>query len=369
MVSVARRNLFQDKVRLLVSTGGVAFALLLILALDGVVEGSLTQITAYITNTGADVYVAQSGVRTMHMSASALPLTAADEVSAVDGVESVTPILYTTNPVESEEGRSLAYIIGFHSELGIGGPWDVVEGSADLSPGEVVFDATAARRLGVGVGDQVSLLGRSFVIRGLSSGTFTITNSVAFIRFDDFARLRDLPRTASYLLVSLEPGIDPAVGARAIQARVPEIEAMTRGEFEAEEGRVVRDMTAQIMVVMNGAGFVIGLIAVALTIYTATLAKIGEYGVLKALGARSDWLYRLVFEQALVSVTLGAGTAVALAYALSAIFGLVLPEVPLRITPTSIAKVAIGGGVIAVLSAALPVRKVGRLDPATVFRR
>ncbi|MHB0980279.1 MAG: ABC transporter permease [Thermoleophilia bacterium] len=369
MVSVARRNLFQDKARLLISTGGVAFALLLILALDGVVEGSLSQITAYITNTGADVYVAQAGVRTMHMSASALPLTTADEVSAVEGVRSVAPILYTTNPVESEGGRSLAYIIGFRPDRGVGGPWKVVEGSADLSLGEVVLDEIAARKLGVGVGDRVSLLGNPFVIRGLSSGTFTITNSVAFIRFDDFARLRDLPRTAGYLLVFLEPGVGPADGARAIKDQVPGVEAMTWARFESEEGRVVRDMMAQIMVVMNSAGFVIGLVAVALTIYTATLAKTREYGVLKALGARSTWLYRLVFEQALVSVALGAVAAVVLAYALSAIFSLALPEVPLRITANSVAKVALGGGVIAVLSAALPVRRVAALDPASVFRR
>src|SRR3972149_10676497 len=94
MVSLARRNLFQEKARLLISVGGVAFALLLVLALDGLVAGSLAQITAYINSTGADVYVAQSGVRTMHMSASALPLSKAADVRLVDGVERVEPILY-----------------------------------------------------------------------------------------------------------------------------------------------------------------------------------------------------------------------------------------------------------------------------------
>lgn len=53
-----------------------------------------------------------------------------------------------------------------------------------------------------------------------------------------------------------------------------------------------------------------GVRSVAPIFYTATLAKIRGYGVLKALGARSAWLYRLVFEQALVSVALGAAAVV-----------------------------------------------------------
>src|SRR3990172_10019955 len=110
MVSVARRNLFQEKARLLISVGGVAFALLLVLALDGLVAGSLAQITAYINNTGADLYVAQLGVRTMHMSSSALPLSKVDEIRRVDGVARVEPILYSSGFVVAGEGRSLAYV-------------------------------------------------------------------------------------------------------------------------------------------------------------------------------------------------------------------------------------------------------------------
>src|SRR3972149_6201543 len=111
MVSVARRNLFQEKARLLISVGGVAFALLLVLALDGLVAGSMAQITAYINHSGADVYVAQAGVRTMHMSSSALPLAKAEEIRRVPGVAAVAPILYASNAVVSGDRRSLAYVI------------------------------------------------------------------------------------------------------------------------------------------------------------------------------------------------------------------------------------------------------------------
>ena len=43
----------------------------------------------------------------------------------------------------------------------------------------------------------------------------------------------------------------------------------------------------------------------ALTVYTATLARRAEYGVLKALGAHNFDLYRVVLGQAFISVGLG----------------------------------------------------------------
>ncbi len=369
MVSVARRNLFQEKSRLLISTGGVAFALLLVLALDGILAGSLAQLTAYINNTRADVYVAQSGVRTMHMSTSALPVSKVDEIRKVDGVAGVEPILYASNAVVAGDNRAVAYIVGFDSEQARGGPWRLASGSSDLKQGETVVDAVTATKLGVGLGDDVLILGKLFRVRGLSAGTSNFVNSIAFIRQKDFVALRGQPDTASYFLVWLAEGVSPEEGARRINANVRDVGALTRAEFAGEEARVVRDMSAEIMVIMSAIGFLIGLAAVGLTIYTATLAKIREYGVLKALGASNAWLYRLVVEQAFWSVAIGAGSSVALALALSLIFGVIMPDVPLRIELESVIKVFIGAGAIAVVAATVPVAQIARLDPIVVFRR
>ncbi|MCZ7665318.1 MAG: ABC transporter permease [Thermoleophilia bacterium] len=369
MVSVARRNLFQEKTRLLISTAGVAFALLLVLSLDGVLAGSLNRITAYINNTKADGYLAQPGVRTMHMSTSALPLSKVDEVEQVAGVREVVPILYTTNPVVAGERRSLAYVIGFDPARGRGGPWELRAGSEALGPREAVLDAEAAATLDVGLGDDVLILGAPFRVRGLSAGTSTITNSVVFVRFDDFAALRRMPSTASYLLIWFADSLTPEEGVRRVAAQVGDVQAMTRSEFAGEEERVVRDMSAQIMVVMNGFGFAIGLAAVALTIYTLTLSKVREYGVLKALGAGRPWLYRAALEQAFWSVGIGAVVAVALALGLSLAFSVLVPNTPLAVEAASVLKVLMGAAAISLLSAGIPIGQIARVDPAQVFRR
>ena len=70
---LARRNLSQNRVRLVASIGGVALALSLVLALDAIFAGVSNQLTAYIDRAGADVWVGQAGVRNLHMVASSCP--------------------------------------------------------------------------------------------------------------------------------------------------------------------------------------------------------------------------------------------------------------------------------------------------------
>lgn len=50
--------------------------------------------------------------------------------------------------------------------------------------------------------------------------------------------------------------------------------------------------------IMSAIGFLIALAVVALTLFTATLAKLREYAVAKAIGAGSAWLTRTVLAQA-----------------------------------------------------------------------
>ncbi|MHB1131029.1 MAG: ABC transporter permease [Chloroflexota bacterium] len=368
MVPLARRNLLQDRVGLLVSVGGVALALLLILALDGIVAGSLDRLTAYIKNTGAQIYIAQPQVRSMHMAATAIPLSKAAQVRTMPGVGQVDPLLYASSAITAGDKRQLAYVYGFEPAGSRSGPWQLAAGSAELGPGEAVIDALAASQLGVGLGDEVWLLGRPFRVRGLSEGTYNFINSLAFVRLDDFAAARGQSDTASYLLVWLLGDESAEQAAARIRAAVADVEVTTSAQFAREEASLVRDMTAEIMVIMNTIGFIIGLAAAGLTVYTATLAKLPEYGVLKALGAGNGWLYRTVAAQAIWSVALATVIAIALAYGLATAGATLVPGLYVLIELESVARAVGAAGVIAVVAALLPVRQVAGLDPASVFR-
>ena len=101
MIRLAFRNLFQNKGRLVISVGGVALSLLLVLALDAVFAGVERRITAYIERSGADVWVSQEDVLNMHMASSSLPDSVARKVRHMPGVAAASSILYLTNNVPS----------------------------------------------------------------------------------------------------------------------------------------------------------------------------------------------------------------------------------------------------------------------------
>ncbi len=94
------------------------------------------QITAYMDNSGADIFVSQSGVENMHMAASSLAVFDIDKVKGISGVQSVTPIQYTTNMVVVGTDRNLAYIIGLPENAEMGGPWKISTGSNHENLGE-----------------------------------------------------------------------------------------------------------------------------------------------------------------------------------------------------------------------------------------
>ena len=121
-VPLARKNLFQDRRRALLAVCGVAAPLVLVLVLDGVFAGAMRQVTAYMRNSPADVFVSQQDVRTMHMSATAIPSDTVDAVRAVDGVAWAEALRYTTSIVDTGDASRLTYVFGYDVASGRAGP-------------------------------------------------------------------------------------------------------------------------------------------------------------------------------------------------------------------------------------------------------
>ena len=368
MVRLALRNLFQSKARLVVSVSGVALALTLILALDAIFLGAQQRLSAYIDESGADVFVAQRGVRTMHMSGSVLPTSIVDDIRRLPGVAAADPILYVASPVVLGSRRAPAYVIGLAPDATLGTPWRIAEGESIPRPGEAIIDRIVAGQSGVRVGDTVQILGRQLTLVGLAEGTTNLVNSIAFIALEDFASVRGGAPVVSYVLVKAAPGESPAALAERIETNIAGVTALSRQAFAREERSLTRDMMTDVITVMNLVGFLIGLSVLALTVYIATFARRTEFGVLKAIGAGNLHLYRVVLVQAVLSVVLGLAIALAFTLLLSAVVPLAAPELTLAVGLPSLAKAAGLSLVIAGLAAVLPIRQIAGVDPAVVFR-
>jgi putative ABC transport system permease protein len=365
-VPVGRRFLFAEHRRAALTVLGVSAALLLVLLLRGIFAGAIDQVTYYVRTSPAEVFVSQGGVRTMHMSASAVPPDAAAQIRRVAGVDWVSPIGFASGSVSGPEGTQLSYLIGYATGTGRGGPIDLVTGRA---PGEeeAVVDEQAAAALGVGVGDTVSVLGARLEVVGLSSGGSSITNTSVFVSQREFARSHhDLP---SYLLVGTASSEDAStVVAERIRKAVPEVTVQTREEFAASEARIVTDMSADLLRLMSTIALLIALAVIALGLMTATLNRIREYAVLKALGATTGRLAGSVTVQVLWTVALAALLAGVLSLLLSWTVPLFAPAVAIRVTAAAFLQTTLGALAVGLFAALWPLRRIATLDAATAFR-
>jgi len=369
MFRLAVRNLLQNRTRLLISVGGLGLALTLVLFFDAVFTGASGRLTLYINRAGADVWVSQEGVRTMHMSVSALPASVADDVRAVPGVQEAMPILYASDLIQARGNGYPAYVFGLPGDATLGRPWRITDGAGTAGPGEVIIDDSIAHKAGLQVGDRVNVLGKELKIAGLTAGTSSLINSVSFTSFQEFAAVARRGQVISFVLVKVKAGETPEAVASRIRQSVPGVTVQTRQQFATQERKLVNDMSADIISIMNAAGFLVGLAVVALTVYIATLARRREYGVLKAIGLRNGLLYRTVVIQAFLSVVAGLVAGLALTLLLSALIPRFDESLVLTVSISSLLRTALVSGLIASAAALLPIRQIASLDPAMVYRR
>lgn len=364
-VPVGRRLQFADPRRATLTVLGAAASLLLVLVLGGIFAGAVDRVTYYIRTSPADVFVSQAGVRTMHMSASALPADIATDAARVPGVAWASRIGFASGSLAGPGGRQLTYLIGYDPTSGRGGPARLVAGRAPRL-GEAVLDEQAADQLGVRLGTRFTVLGAPVTAVGLSSGGSSITNTTVFVGLDTFAGIRG-PQPA-YVLVGTTPGVDPDRVARRLERALPAVTAQTREEFAESEARVVTDMSADLLRMMSTIGLLIALAVIALGLVTATLNRLHDFAVLKALGSTTRRLAGAVAVQVAWTVALATAVATGAAVVLAQVLPAVAPAVDIVITPAAVVRVASLTVVVGLVAALWPLRRIAAVDAATAFR-
>ena len=113
-------------------------------------------------------------------------------------------------------------------------------------------------------------------------------------------------------------------------------------------------------------GVLVGVVVVALTLYTSTMEHLKEFGTVKAIGGSNADIYRILAEQSVIAAVLGF--AVGGALALAAGPGMAKAGLKLIITPDFGVTVLVGTVLLCLAASLVSFRKVAALDPALVFR-
>ena len=113
-------------------------------------------------------------------------------------------------------------------------------------------------------------------------------------------------------------------------------------------------------------GVLVGLITVALSMFSSVVEKLRQFGTLKAIGATNGDLARLLFIQALIYAFLG--TFIGLGFTAAMVQGMRNPQLT-PILPMSASFISLGVMVgVCVAASVLALMRLRKVEPAMVFR-
>ncbi len=373
MISLAWRNLFHDKVRLAVTLVGIVFALVLILVQFGLFLGFLDTSSNIVAASGADLWI--SAPEIPHVNGGAV-FNESKRYQALEtpGVARVDKwILFFVLWKLPSGAQESVQVVGFDLKSGLGGPWNIVQGSYDDLRGDdtVMIDELYAPLLGVKkIGDVVEISDRRARVVGFTRGIRSFT-TIPYI-FTSFKNAQNYTpveqQQTMFLLIRTTPGADLHQVQKALQSRIQGVDVYTNEEMHRKtQSYWVFSTGAGVSTLMGSVlGLIVGIVVVAQTIYSATIDHIREFGTLKAIGASNGKIYTVILTQAAISATLGYLIAIVIAKFVSD--GSQASNAPILLPP----EVAAGSFVLALLMCAsasiLSIRKATRIDPAMVFR-
>jgi len=365
MFFLARKNLFAEKTRLLISIGGVAFSVLMILVVGGLYRGWQIRITEFVDSVDTNLWVAAKGTGDMSHSISLLPANLRDDLEAVRGVASAEEFIGRTMLFEHDGDESRLMIVGFNPDTGKSGPLRMVSGTKKIRDGEIIVDRAYVQKTDAALGHTITIAGKDLIIRGISTGGNMLVYQYAFVTKETAREVLQLGDFTNYYLVKT---VSPELVADRIKDQFPNLTTFTKEEFSEENKKVITETFLPIIGVLLVISFLTGVAIVGLTIYTATVEKSREYGVLKAIGTTNWQLYKVILAQSFMAGAIGSVFGMILAFGVSFLAEYVVAGFITTILPIDLALVFGAAMGMAFLGAWIPTRRIAKIDPALVFK-
>lgn len=375
MASLAIKNLFHEKVRLVVTLTGIVFSVILTAVQLGIFLGFIEASTGVIANSNADLWIISRDVTHVEQGVE-FSESKLYEVLETPGVERAEKHIVSLGaqvkkPDGSDEGVTL---VGFDLNSGMGAPWNITRGAIkDLKQPDAIFvdELYAEEKLGVTkIGQVIELNRRRARVVGFTRGIRIFTSQPAvFTSFKNAQSYLNLQENQTlYLLVKTAPSHDLKAVQNDLAGRLTDVEVLTRNELVYRQGMYwVIGTGAGITVLIAAAlAIIVGVVIVAQTIYSATVDHIREYGTLKAMGATNFYLYKIIVTQSVVSGLI--------AFVIGIAVSLVISRVSMNGTLAIIVNwqlvLALFGLTITMCAGAsiVAIRKATTIDPAMVFK-
>ncbi|RMH03013.1 MAG: FtsX-like permease family protein [Nitrospirae bacterium] len=373
---IALKMLFGDRAKYLMLLAGLTFSTMLIVQQGSIFWGLMIWSQSGISNINVPIWVTDPNINQVE---EVIPLadTAVTVVRSVPGVEWAVPLYKGLQRAKLADGNyQQISLVGLDAATLIGRPAHTLAGRFEdiRAPDAVALDQWAVERLG---GPEKIKLGTVFEINDHRAKVVAIVSTqksfqnIPFVYTTYERAITFTPperRKLSYVLVKPKQGVSATVLARRIT------EETGLGAFTAEEfgWKTIRWVLENTGIGVNFGttvflGFLVGMAIAGQTFYLFTVENLRQFGALKAIGANTGMLARMILLQSLTVGLIGYGIGIGLA----TLFGLLAGrrgQLPFVETWPLLMGVLIALLGICAFSSAISIRKLAKLEPGIVFR-
>jgi putative ABC transport system permease protein len=363
MLELVFANLRVRPFRTLISVIGVALGVVLVVLFTGLARGMSNDMAKRASNWKAEIVFTRPGAMELTSSNASVSTGYVPRLLAVDGVESVVPVIrYITPDTSGRWGIKQLDGLDWEPFAEMNG-MSIVAGRAPQANNEVVVDERQMRDENLKIGDPMILFGgKQYTVVGVFSPPSGSRTKMSLAAMQEAL---ETPNKCTYILVKIKEGEDvDAVAGRINEALPGNKINLTRDLVIDAQERIPALNT--FLKVLVGLGAFVSTIFVLLSMYTTVTERRKEIGILKSLGAPNSFVIKTIEGEALMIGVLGVILGLIVAFIASQAIGRGF-ELAFEFSSNWILTavvIAIGGSLVGAL---YPAWRASTIDPVEVM--
>ena len=332
----------------------------LILVVVGLTNGMLKDSARRMQGTGADIVFLPPGSSFfLGTSTAVMPVKIKDKLLTFKGIHAVAPILLQTN---TQGGLDIIYGIDLASFNQVSQGFIFLSGSEFQSSRDVIVDEIYANSRKLKVGDEARFLNHTFRVCGIVEHG---KGSRIFLPIQSLQEMMGRSDRASLMFIKCDsPEVIPRVN-NDLKAQFVGYRILPMSEFVSLMSSASSSLPA-LQVFINSVTFIavlVGFFAIFLAMYTATIGRTREIGILKSMGASKVYVLNVFIKEAMVLCALGFLVGMGLTRLSTFFLIKAFSNLQMEISGTWILQAAVVSFISAGLGALYPALQAARQDP------
>ncbi len=371
MFKTAIRFLMFDKAKTFGALFGIIISTFLVGQNLGIFIFLTNSMKAIVANNNNYIWVVDDKTQNATQ-LSSLDMRISRQIKSVTGVIDAYPLVVSAGAAKFTNGKSSGLTLVGTQAPEFAGIWNLYSAQKmDLLPeGAIITEFFDSKTLGdVKVGDYFELNGKKVYNAGNTKGVRGFAGAYAFTTIERARFLTNFSvNKASAFLVKWDKKIDKQTIVSQINANIPGVRAWDADKLA--QSTLLEVLKTNGIAVSFGSlisfAIISGFVIIGLTLFSAAVDRIKDYGTLKAIGATNGYITRLIVLQAFLVALFGyfIGRSMVQGFKVGISSAGTLFEYPWYVELglfLVIILISIGGSLFAV-------RKINSLEPAAVFR-